>query len=509
MLKGAIYARYSSDNQREESIDAQVFEIKEYARANNIAIIKVYTDEARSATTDNRPGFLAMIADAKKRLFDAIIIHKLDRFARNRYDSAVYKRELKNAGVKLISVTEKLDGSPESVILESLLEGMAEYYSKNLAREAMKGLNENARNCKHNGGLPPLGLDVDPFTKQYIPSAKQKEIDAVRLIFTMFHDGKGYTHIIEECNLRGYTTKLGNPFAKNSLHAILRNEKYIGTYVYNRSASKDSSGKRNNHQNKSDDDITKTTDAFPGIIDKELFLTVQEKMDENKRQTARYKAKANYLLTGFIFCAECGAALVGNSSSYKTKEGTTKKYYYDCNKKNRQRDCNNPQTKKDLVENMVLEKMYQEIFNEDQLSVICKKINEYNQSQSKEVNEELRYYKNELSETDKQLDNLVTAIASGAPYELFNERIKDLQNKKANLETRILEVDILSRRELITEEMIKNYLDQHRQAVEEKDIDACKKFIHNYVEKVIVDKDNITIHLHFKYCGYVGGGGGS
>lgn len=176
MLRGAAYSRYSSDNQREESIDAQLYEIKEYAKANNISIVKIYVDEAKTATTDNRPGFLRMINDSKKGLFDVILVHKLDRFARNRYDSAFYKRELKLAGVKLISITEKLDDSPESVILESLLEGMAEYYSKNLAREAMKGLKENARNCKHNGGVPPLGLDVDPETKQYKISENPKKL---------------------------------------------------------------------------------------------------------------------------------------------------------------------------------------------------------------------------------------------------------------------------------------------------------------------------------------------
>ncbi|MDO7787903.1 recombinase family protein [Desulforamulus aquiferis] len=238
MLKGVIYARYSSDNQREESITAQIHEIREYAKANDIAIVNIYTDEARSATTDNRPGFIDMIDDAKKGMFEVLLVHKLDRFARNRYDSAFYKRELKLAGVRLISVTEKLDGSPESIILESVIEGMAEYYSKNLAREAMKGLRENARNCKHNGGRPPLGLDVDPITKQYKPSSNQKEIDAVRLIFDMFDKGKGYGEIIFECNLRGYLTKTGKPFAKNGLHEILRNEKYIGTYTYNRSAVK-------------------------------------------------------------------------------------------------------------------------------------------------------------------------------------------------------------------------------------------------------------------------------
>ena len=131
-MKAAIYARYSSDNQREESIEAQVRAIKEYADKNGIIITKVYTDEAKSATTDNRPKFLEMIKDSEFRLFDAVIVHKLDRFSRDRYDSAYYKRVLKKNGVRLISVLEHLDDSPESIILESVLQGMAEYYSKNL-----------------------------------------------------------------------------------------------------------------------------------------------------------------------------------------------------------------------------------------------------------------------------------------------------------------------------------------------------------------------------------------
>ena len=159
-MKAASYCRYSSDNQREESIQAQSRAIKEYANKEKIQIVKIYTDEARSATTDNRPGFLQMIKDSEMRIFDLVLVHKLDRFARNRYDSAFYKRELKQNGVKLKSVLENLDDSPESIILESVLEGMNEYYSANLSREVMKGMKETALQCKHTGGKPPLGYDV-------------------------------------------------------------------------------------------------------------------------------------------------------------------------------------------------------------------------------------------------------------------------------------------------------------------------------------------------------------
>lgn len=160
-MRAAIYARYSSDNQREESIDAQIRAIKAYAEREGHSIVKIYTDEAKSATTDNRPQFQQMIADSSSGFFDCVIVHKLDRFARDRYDSAIYKRKLKINGVSVLSVLENLDGSPESIMLESVLEGMAEYYSKNLAREVMKGMSETAYQCRHTGGTPPLGYDVD------------------------------------------------------------------------------------------------------------------------------------------------------------------------------------------------------------------------------------------------------------------------------------------------------------------------------------------------------------
>ena len=157
----AQYARFSSDNQRSESIDAQIRAMNQFCKQNHWQVVSTYTDEARSATTDNRPQFQQMIADSGKGLFDIVLVHKLDRFSRDRYDSAIYKKKLKKNHVKLCSVLERMDDSPESIMMEAVLEGMSEYYSKNLAREVMKGMNETALQCKHTGGCPPLGYDLD------------------------------------------------------------------------------------------------------------------------------------------------------------------------------------------------------------------------------------------------------------------------------------------------------------------------------------------------------------
>ena len=267
MIRAAAYARYSSDNQREESIDAQLRAIREYCDRNGIRLVKIYTDEARSATTDDRPGFLQMIQDSALGLFDAVIVHKLDRFSRDRYDSAFYKRQLKKNGVRLISVLEPLDDSPESVILESVLEGMAEYYSRNLAREVMKGMRETALQCKHTGGKPPLGYNVAPDGTYVI---NEQEAKAVRMIFEMYAAGKGYSEIINKLNQEGYKTQTGRPFGKNSIHDILKNEKYRGVYIFNRTERK-INGKRNHHKSKSEDEIIRIEGGMPRIIDDETW----------------------------------------------------------------------------------------------------------------------------------------------------------------------------------------------------------------------------------------------
>ena len=160
-MKAVIYARYSSDNQREESIEGQIRECTAYAEKNGITILRHYIDRAYSAKTDNRPEFQNMIKDSSKKQFEAIIVWKLDRFARNCYDSTHYKAILKRNDVKVISATEKISDSPEGILMESILEGFAEYYSADLSEKIVRGMTENALKCKFNGGGHTIGYAID------------------------------------------------------------------------------------------------------------------------------------------------------------------------------------------------------------------------------------------------------------------------------------------------------------------------------------------------------------
>ena len=224
-MTAVIYARYSSDNQREESIEGQIRECTAYAEKNGITIVKHYIDRAISAKTDNRPEFQQMIKDSDKKLFDIVLVWKLDRFARNRYDSARYKTQLKKNGVKLMSATEIISEGPEGIILESVLEGYAEYYSADLAEKVVRGQTENILKGRCNGGRGTFGYTLDSERKFHIdPLASLFVLEA----FRKYRDGLTMKEIRDWLNENGIKNPVGSAFAYNSVEHMLKNRRYIG-----------------------------------------------------------------------------------------------------------------------------------------------------------------------------------------------------------------------------------------------------------------------------------------
>lgn len=503
-MKAVAYARFSSDNQREESITAQLRAIRDYAQQKGYTIIKEYTDEARSATTDDRPAFLQMIRDITSGLLqvEVVLVHKLDRFARNRYDSAFYRRELKKGGVRLESVLEPLDDSPESVILESVLEGMAEYYSKNLAREARKGMKENAYECKHNGGLPPLGYDVDPETKKYV--INEKEAEAVRLIFQRVLEGVSYTALAEELNLKGYQTKAGRPFNKNSFTEILSNEKYKGVYIWDRSRAK-VAGKRNNHESKPEEEIIKIPGGVPAIVEEEVFHTVQKMRAARKYKGAANKAKLDYLLSGKIFCGLCESPYVGDpgTTGKKLRQPT-----YKCSRRKREKDCSNKSIGKRAIEAYVIQEIKDRILSDRAIPILASRIEEQYKTTIDKSRREIDGITKEIIDTQKKMDNLIAAIESGAVgLDLIGQKLREHKNRLARLE--VLKADLEQKLSLpdFSREMIINYLKAERKKASQPD--GYKALIDRYLDKVIVYPEEIQVVLKFDLDGDMSGGGGA
>lgn len=489
IVRAVAYTRFSSDNQREESIDAQLRAIKEYAKRNDIIIVGEYVDKAKSATTDNRPEFLRMIADSKKEEFDIVLVHKLDRFARNRQDSIGYRMELKRHGVSLVSVLEYLDDeSPESLILESVLEAMAEYYSRNLAREVNKGMRENALKGLHTGGLPPLGYDVDPQTRKLV--INEKEAAAVRLIYKMFIEGSGYDKIINELNLQGYKTKTGDSFGHNSLHNIVRNEKYTGVYIFNKLVSKDVDGKRNGNACKAVEEIIRIEGAVPPIITKEEFEVAQNIIFSRKQVRAANNAVEVYLLSGKIFCGECEGAYVGNrkfAGRNKTLQVT-----YRCSARKSKHICKNKDIRKDYIEVFVLERLADYVFN---TALIPKLIGEYTQFEIEKDSaaaKKQESLKKRIAEIKKEISNLLM-LAAKVASESLAQKLEELEAERNNLQEQLNEMCDCANMNKVSVEKFSEFFKEAYICLRNGSLSTTKSLIEIFVDRVLIYEDYVKV----------------
>lgn len=486
VLKAVIYARYSSDMQRGESIDAQVRLIREFARKNNIIIVGEYIDEAQSAKRDDREAFQKMMKDSKSANWQIVIVHKLDRFARNRFDSATYRVHLCKNRKYLISAVEQFDDSPESAMMEAVIEAMSEYYSKNLARETMKGLTENALKGKSCGGIPPLGYDLDEY-KFY--KVNEFEAQGVKLIFKLFLEGKTYGEIISKLNVAGYRTKCNRLFSRNSLYEILRNEKYKGIFVYNKTQSRDElTGKRSGHRYKSEEEIIRINGAIPQIISSEDWETVQLILN-SRRKAYGNNAKEVYLLSGKIKCGKCGGSYAGR----RVFNSCGVKYiYYACNgKRNPNYKCDNGSVKRDWIEDIVVQatkefvKRFNATYFEDIQSEYIKEVENCN-------HKEIKTLQDKLNSVESEIQRLVDAI-SKASLESLISRLELLEQQKKEIQAEIRKIEI--RNDNFSTEPIKKLLSKAEKMLEEESA-PLKELINLVVKEIVVNESDIQIYMN-------------
>lgn len=484
MNRVALYARFSSDNQRTESIDAQIRAMEAYCKQHGFVIVERYIDEAKSALTDRRPAFQQMISDSSNGNFNILLVHKLDRFARNRYDSAIYKRELKKNGVAVYSVLENLDNSPESIMMEAVLEGMSEYYSINLSREVMKGLRETALQCKHTGGKPALGYDVDPVSKRLV--INEQEAETVRLIFRMCADGYGYTAILDALHERGMLTKHGREFQKNSLHAILINPKYKGLYTFNLRTSRGPNGTRNNHTYKPDDEVIAIEGGCPAIVDPATFTKVQQRVVDHKRAGMRYAAKENYLLSGRVYCKDCGKSMGGSARH----SGRNKLYYVTYRCLTRKHSCNNKEINRDYLDAYVVMLLEQHMLNPRAMKKIAGRI--HDRTEHPMDNEAVQRMQSELEAVTEGLQNVADAVAAGLMSDTLLARLNELETRKAELEEALEKMRNCTETGLIDPDLI---LSQYREVKDAPSSPMYKAFIRDCVSRVEVGRYTVSITL--------------
>ena len=487
--KAVAYARYSSEMQRTESIDAQLRAIKTFCEQQNLDLVNSYIDEGFSARTDKRPSFLDMIEDAKEGKFDVIVVHKLDRFARNRYDFAVYRSILQKAGVTLCSVVENFDDSPEGEIMQSMIEAFAEYYSRNLGREVMKGLKENAYNGKHTGGYVPFGYKALPDKSI---SVDEFEADAVRWIFNSIIDGKSYREIAESLNAHNVLTRTGTEFKKTSIYEILRNRKYIGECIYNKRASK-VNGSTSSRKFKDESQWIVKYDVFPAIVEKDVFDQVQSIM--HRRAVGNRSKNTCYLLKGKVFCGLCGTSYAGNrrvSGKYKGFYN----YYYSCNRPKKLDKCPNKSIPKDALEAFVLEKIADYVYDDRVIPSIVEAYNSYLNQRNTKEKLRIKNLKSEISRTEAKINNIIELLTETKSKSLMT-KLEELEVTRDRLKKEMNDLSDKVGDTHVDEESLRKSFAAIRAAIKSGHLDNIRKLIDTFVYRIEVFPDRVELKLNF------------
>ena len=463
-MTAVIYARYSSDNQREESIEGQIRECTAYAEKNGITVVKHYIDRALSAKTDNRPDFQQMIKDSEKRLFDIVLVWKLDRFARNRYDSAHYEYQLERNHVKLVSATEPISDSPAGIMVKSMLTGMAEYYSAELSEKVVRGMTENVLKGKYNGGTIPIGFKVD--------EEKFFQVDPLKAPFVVeafqrYNDGATMKELMNWLNDSGVTTNRNQKFTYNSVQTLLTNKRYIGE----------------NHFK----DIV-MPDSIPAIVDKDLFEEVQQKIKKNSRAPARHKAEDDYLLTTKLYCGKCGSFMVGESGTSHTMKVHR---YYRCVNTKKKKLCDKKAVKKDWIEDLVVNYTMKAIMNDEVMERLIDTLMELQKKESTD----LPLLKKQLAETEKGINNMLNAIQAGIFTPSTKQRLDELEETKSQLEVSILQEEM--HKPLLTREQIAFFIYRFRKFDVTKR-EQRQRLIDSFVNAVYLYEDKIILTFNYK-----------
>lgn len=406
-----IYARYSSHSQRDASIEQQVEECEAFAKYSGLRVVKIYADRHLSGTTDQRPQFQQMLKDAERSKWSIVLTWKVDRFARNRYDSATYKYRLKRYGVKVIYAKEAIPDGPEGILLEAILEGSAEYYSANLAQNVKRGLRFNADNGIANGGRMPYGFRRGADGKYEII---ESEADIIREIFSRVAGGDKLSHIVADFNRRCVPTKYGGKWRTCTLSYILVNEIYAGVYHFGE---------------------VRTEGGVTAIVDAATWREVQKRMDSVKGTRVRSES---YLFSGKIRCGVCGEPMVGRSGH--GRNGSAYSYY--CCRGHRHKTCDKKDVKKSLLEEAVVSSVIEILNDNEVVDWIADSVMKTQKAEAEKNRTAPTTLRAELADVNKKIKGVMSAIEQGIVTPTTKERLEELEAEAERLKSAINDAEL-------------------------------------------------------------------
>ncbi len=473
MKNAVIYARFSSHAQNEQSIEGQLAECYNFAQRNDLRITHEYIDRALTGTTDKRPEFLQMIDDSKRKGFQYVLVYQLDRFARNRYDSATYKAKLKKNGVRVLSAKENITDDASGILIEGVLESMAEYYSAELSQKVKRGIAMSAAKCKYFGGTVALGYKIDS-EKNYVIDEEKAPI--VRQMFEMLATGSTYADIARYLNERGIKTATGGKWGKNSFQWLFSNRKYIGYYTFQ---------------------DTEIAGGVPQSIDNELFDEVQRVLARYAAAPSRGKAVEEYILSDKLICGLCGHKMTGVSGTSRNK---TMHNYYKCGGTSKS-GCRKRAVRKQFIEDEVIaaivgkgtEQNSHGILTDEFIEMVAAET--YLLIQAERNDSEIKRIENIIADNQAAINNLMQALMHGKIANTILAQIEKLENENAELNATIESEKAMQIN--YTYEDIRKWL-EHFRTLDYTKLKNRKALIDTFIYKVVLYDDKIKVLFHLK-----------
>ena len=467
MKNAVIYARFSCHGQNEQSIEGQLAECHAFAQRSELRIVHEYIDRALTGTTDKRPEFLQMVEDSKRKGFQYVIVYQLDRFARNRYDSATYKAKLKKNGVRVLSAKENITDDASGILIEGVLESMAEYYSAELSQKIKRGMALTASKCKFFGGFIPYGYKVDE-DKHF--AINEETAPVVKKMFEMLASGYNYADIARYLNGRGIPPARGEKWNKNSFHSIFANRKYLGKYIY--------------HGEEIDG-------GMPRIIDDKLFDEVQEVLRKYAAAPSRGKAVEEYILSEKLICGKCGSKMTGVSGKSKNKELY---FYYACNGHVKGK-CDKKAVRKQFIEDEVIAAIVGEkgILNDEYIDLIAAET--YLLIQAEHNDSEIKRLEKVVAENQAAINNLMQALMRGKIADILLAQIEKLENENAELNATIESEKALQIN--YSYEDIRKWL-LHFRTLDYTKTKNRKALVDIFIYRVVLYDDKMKVLFHLK-----------
>ena len=457
MKTAVIYARYSSDSQTEQSIEGQLRVCEEFAQANDILILATYIDRAMTGTNDMRPDFQRMIKDSARKEWTYVLVYKLDRFSRNKYEATIHKNTLKKNGVKVLSAMENIPDTPEGIILESLLEGMNQYYSADLSQKVKRGMRENRAKGHYQGGGLPYGYKV--VDKKIL--IDEEKAETVRFIFEQYSVGVYVRDIIKALTAQGVTYK-GKPFAKNTIYGILKNEKYSGVYYHG---------------------DERVDNMYPQIIPTPLFETIRAKVNKNKN--GKRSVKTVYLFRHKMRCGYCGHPISADTGT--ARNGEIKRYYKCLGRKVYHNGCEQAIHSKEPLEEVIVSAIIKEFSKPDTVNGIVKNLLKLQDKYCSD-NPRLKTIQREKTKIDNALDNLMAAIEQGIISKTTNKRLHELEAQQEALERELL-MEKSKTAVKVPEKILREYYEDVLKL-------EAPMIVSIFVKEIVLYNDRIEIHFN-------------